>query len=100
MDPRGPVRPVLFDQFQFVHGSRLVRGYISDEQYLQSVAILYLKHMWYLIEYFSFARGVSRAYKLWGDLQLHGQSLDQKILLQHCIDEAFAIFIAKILLDP
>ena len=35
------MRPVLFDQFQFVHGSRLVRGYISDEQYLQLVTELY-----------------------------------------------------------
>ena len=45
-------------------------------------------------------KGVSRAYKLWGDLRPRGQSLDRKILLQNCIDEALASFIAKILLDP
>ena len=45
-------------------------------------------------------KGVSRAYKLWGDLQPHGQSLDRKFLLQHCIDQALASFIVKILLDP
>ena len=45
-------------------------------------------------------KGVSRAYKLWVDLRPRGQSLDRKILLQHCIDEALASFIAKILLDP
>ena len=44
-------------------------------------------------------KAVSRVYKLWGDLRPHGQSLDQKFLLQHCIDEALASFIAKILLD-
>ena len=45
-------------------------------------------------------KGVSHAYKLWGDLRLRGQSLDRKFLLQHCIDQALASFIAKILLDP
>ena len=45
-------------------------------------------------------KGVSHAYKLWGDLRLRGQSLDRKILLQNCIDEALVSFITKILLDP
>ena len=30
----------------------------------------------------------------WGDLRARGQSLKRKILLQHCIDEALASFIA------
>ena len=45
-------------------------------------------------------KGVSRAYKLWGDLRPRGQGLDRKFLLQYCIDEALASIIAKILLDP
>ena len=45
-------------------------------------------------------KGVSHAYKLWEDLQPHGQSFDRKFLLQHWIDEAFANFITKILFDP
>ena len=45
-------------------------------------------------------KGVSRAFKLWGDLRPCGQSLDPKFLLQHYIDQVLARFIAKILLDP
>ena len=49
---------------------------------------------------FSVCHMCKGAYKLWGDLRPCGQSLDRKILLQHCIDEALASFIAKILLYP
>ena len=49
---------------------------------------------------FAFLKGVSHAFKVWGDLRLRGQSFDRKFLLQHCIDQALASFIAKILLDP
>ena len=42
------------------------------------------------------SKGVSCTYKLCGDLRPRGQSLDWKILLQHCIDQALASFIAKI----
>ena len=45
-------------------------------------------------------KGVSRAYKLWGDLLPRGQSPDLEFLLQHCIHQALASFIAKMLLDP
>ena len=45
-------------------------------------------------------KGLSRAYKLWGDLRPRGQSLDQKFLLQHCINQVLVSFIAKILLNP
>ena len=45
-------------------------------------------------------KGVSHAFKLWGDLRPLGQSLDPKFLLQHYTDQALVSFIAKILLDP
>ena len=46
--------------------------YINSYKYLQYLADL-------LSAFFNFIKGVSHAYKLWGDLRPCSQSLDQKI---------------------
>ena len=54
---------------------------------------IFTKALWnsYLNQY---QGDMSHAYKLWGDLRLRGQSLDRNFLLQYCIDQALASFIA------